>query len=785
MWVVLVTGATFGQPAVEELNAEAVCYAPETWKGFWITHPDVPLSEYSVVHFRRTFELSEKSEKFIVHVSADNRYELYVNGQFVCTGPMRADLQHWRYETVDLAPFLREGRNAIAAMVVNWGPGRMKAQFSSVTAFFLAGHSDNEAVVNSDDDDWKVYWNKAYSVRPVRWMYSVDTAGGWYCGNPTDQIDGAKYPWGWEQVDYDDNGWAGAKWYWHGATRGTPGHSDWLFVPRRIKLLEHKREPVGKVVRCEGIEVEANAFDGKSRKSAGHLTAGRLSAVEIPADTKATILIDKKEMTIGYPQIVISGGKGSEIRLGYAECLYDKDKNKGNRDDIEGKQFIGYKDVIIADGGTKRRYRPTWHRAFRFLQVEIETKGEPLVIDELSNIYTTYPLEAKARFECDDEQLMKIWDICWRTVKLCSQDMLMSDAYYETMQYTFDARNHALTLFYISGDTALWREAIRQFDNSRIPDGIGVSAYPNNWYWIIPYYSLSYADMLYDYVMATGDKALAREMVPGIRATFGWFENRINERGILGELEWAVASSGSVYSTLAYAYTLRNVADVWEYIGLTEEAGRYRARAKELAKNVYELCFDEEKGLIAESPAKNRFRDMTTVLAVLTDSIPKDKQRAVIEKISTRGIGYSRWLYLADACKKVELGDKFDELLGLWDKALELGLTTCPETQAEVPRSDCHPWSTNPPVHYFRTICGIEPAEPGYTKVRIEPALGKLKWVRASLPTPRGAIEVDLRREGEVEIAGTVTLPENVGGKFVCGDIEIELKSGSQVVGTP
>ena len=750
----------------EELNADGVKYAPQAWKGYWITHPDVPLCGYSVVHFRHAFDLNEPPGSFIVHVSGDNRYELYVNGHFVCTGPMRADLQHWRYETVDLAPFLQKGRNVIAAMVVNWGPDRMKAQFSSVTAFFMSGHSDKEAIVNTDGKKWKALVNKAYSVLPVRWMYAVDTAGGWYCANPMDRIDGSLYPWGWQNPDYDDSALVKAKWYAHAATRGTYEHSNWLFVPRTIKLLERKREPIGKVVRCEGTEIKANVFaDGNK--------------VEIPANTKATILIDHKVETIGYPQIVISGGKGSEIKLGYAECLYDKDKNKGNRNDIDGKQFIGYKDVILADGGAERTYWPTWHRALRFLQLEVETGDEALVIDELVNIYTSYPVEDRAMFECDDEHLAKIWDICRRTVKVCSQDMLMSDAYYETMQYLFDARNHALTLFYVSGDTALWREAIRQFDVSRLPEGLTPAAYPNNWYWVIPFYSLSWADMVYDYTMVTGDKELAREMVPGVRIMLGWFESRLNDRGILGKLEWA-AYENSAYSTLAYAYTLRNVAAVWDYIGLKDEAKRYRELANKLCKNVYAQCFDKEKGLIAETPDKNVFRDATNVLEVLTDSIPREKQKAVVEKI--KGLGYSRWLYLADAYKKVGLGDRFGELLGPWEKAIEDGLTTCPEETMANPRSDCHPWSTNPPVHYFRTICGIEPTEPGFGRVRIAPALGKLNWVKASLPTPKGAIQVDIKRKGKTGIEGTVTLPKDVTGRFVWGKSEIRLKGGLQQV---
>jgi hypothetical protein len=214
---------------------------------------------------------------------------------------------------------------------------------------------------------------------------------------------------------------------------------------------------------------------------------------------------------------------------------------------------------------------------------------------------------------------------------------------------------------------------------------------------------------------------------------------------------------------------------VWDYIGLNDEAKRYRRLADRVCRNVYAECFDKEKGLIADTPDKKSFHDMTNVVAVLTDSIPREKQRAVIENI--KGLGYSRWLYLADARKKVGLGDSFDDILELWKKALEDGMTTCLE-ETNNPRSDCHPWSTNPPVHYFRTICGIEAVEPGFARVRIEPALGKLSRVKASLPAPRGAIEVDLKRKGEKGIEGTVTLPESITGVFVWNGKKIQLEGG-------
>jgi alpha-L-rhamnosidase len=82
--------------------------AEPQWKASWITHPTAPLREPLVLHFRRSLQLDSKPARYVVHVSADNRFILYVNGHRVGDGPASGDLAHWRYETFDLADYLRE-----------------------------------------------------------------------------------------------------------------------------------------------------------------------------------------------------------------------------------------------------------------------------------------------------------------------------------------------------------------------------------------------------------------------------------------------------------------------------------------------------------------------------------------------------------------------------------------------------------------------------------------------------------------------------------------------------
>ena len=100
------------------------------WNAMWIKPANGQVLDYGVFHFRKNFNISKLPNEFIVHLSADNRYRFFVNGQPICFGPARGDLAHWFYESVDIAPFLKEGKNQLAAIVWNFGEQKPWAQFS-------------------------------------------------------------------------------------------------------------------------------------------------------------------------------------------------------------------------------------------------------------------------------------------------------------------------------------------------------------------------------------------------------------------------------------------------------------------------------------------------------------------------------------------------------------------------------------------------------------------------------------------------------------------------------
>ncbi|MCR2823874.1 hypothetical protein [Lederbergia panacisoli] len=90
------------------------------WLSKWIWSKNASIDFHENVYFRRTFQLEDENCQLIVHVSADSRYRLFLNGQSICVGPLKGDNHTHYYETVNLSPYLKRGKNVLAAKVVHY-----------------------------------------------------------------------------------------------------------------------------------------------------------------------------------------------------------------------------------------------------------------------------------------------------------------------------------------------------------------------------------------------------------------------------------------------------------------------------------------------------------------------------------------------------------------------------------------------------------------------------------------------------------------------------------------
>jgi len=758
---------------------------------FWIFHPQVARDRYGVFHFRRVVTLESAPDEFIVHISADNRYRFFVNGEQVAAGPQRSDLLHWRYQTLDLAPHLRAGPNVLAALVWNWGSERPVAQFSYRTGFLLQGDGEREAVVNTNQD-WKVLHNSGYEPIPIR---SGDV-GGYYAAPPGESVKASLYPWGWQEAGYDDDSWdnAGAVTGWNAEiTRIRGSHQTgeawgWHLVPRSIPPMEESVVRYASVRRVSGVAPSDGFLRG-------------LGDLTIPSNTKASLLLDQSHLTNAYAVLRVSGGAGSKIELTYAEALKDAQGRKGNRNEIEGKTIAGVKDAFFPDGGDDRRFQTLWFRTYRYVQMDIETAEDPLQIHDFHGIFTDYPFERQARFQSDIPWLSDMWEMNWRGLRLCAFETYFDTPYYEQLQYIGDTRIQALISFYMSDDDRLVRQAITHFDLSRIPEGITASRYPSDMAQYIPTFSLIWIAMVHDYWMYRDDSQFVRDLLPGIRGVLGWFEKRLDDTGMVGPLNWwpfvdwatdwqgGIPPGGrdgrSTVITLQFVYALQRAAEIEQALGLAVEADRYRMLADSVKAAVRRLTWDAERGLFRDMPNAQLYSQQANTMALLVDAVSEGQQSELMQKIlsdstltqATYYFGY----YVLEALSRAGLGDRYVEQLEPWRAMLAMGLTTTPE-RPEPTRSDSHAWSAHPNYGLLATVLGIRSAAPGFRRVRIAPQLGPLREAEGRVPHPDGNIDVELVRTGEDGLTATVTLPPGLSGVFEWHGQQKPLQSGKQTL---
>jgi alpha-L-rhamnosidase len=754
----------------------------QSWHSEWIACAGSPGREFGVYRFRKAFELTAVPSHFVVHASGDNRYELFVNGERVVEGPARGDLFHWRFETLDIAPHLRAGSNALAAVVWNFAERAPMAQMSNQTGFILQGDAEAERVVNTNNS-WKCFQDPSIGMMPPEPKMAVfyNVVG------PGERVDGSRYPWGWEKNNFDDSNWMPATALVEGAPRGArDSHSRWMFVPRNIPLMEERQQRLVRIARSRGISPPPEFLQGH-----GEFT--------VPPHSEVSLLADQSFLTTAYPELVTSGGRGAEITLTYAEALW-KGREKDNRNDIAGKEILGYRDRFLPDGGKHRLFRPLWWRTFRYVQLVVKTQDAPVMIEDFRSQFTAYPFSERAQFQSDDPELQKIWEVGWRTARLCAHETYMDCPYYEQLQYAGDTRIQALVSLYMTGDDRLVKNAIELLDDSRTPDGLTQSRYPSYLPQYIPPFSLLWIGMMHDLWWYHGDSDFLRQFLPGERDALGWFESRLAPSGLLGKLEWwdfvdwnkdfadgvppQEADGQSAILSLQFAAALREAADLESSFGSAERAGHFQDLAGKITAAVYAKCWDAKRGLLADTPSRNHFSQHATILAVLTDAIPptdqKGAMRIVLRDQNLTQCSYYFRFYLFRAMKKAGLADQYLAQLAPWRQMLALGLTTWAETP-EPTRSDCHAWSAHPNFDLLATVAGVEPASAGFKTVEIQPHLGALAHLKASMPHPQGDITVEYTRDGD-HLTADVELPGTLSGSFEWQGHHAALHPGKQHV---
>jgi alpha-L-rhamnosidase len=757
--------------------------AQTPWNAQWIAlnNPLDRGTQYGVYYFRKSIDLANKPSKFIIHISADNHYKLYVNGQLASIGPARGSFYNWNYETVDIAPYLTSGKNTVAALVWNEGEYKPEYQLSLRTAFIIQGNTAAEEILNTNTS-WKCVEDKAY--KPVF---------GYFLAINGQFVDMNKTITGWNSPKQDDSTWPQAEALFPGQPKGFSDGFGYILVPSSLPPMELTYQPITLMRKVSGFEPETQL--------------NLKLPLTIPAHKKITVLLDQTYETNAYTTIAFSGGKGAGISLSYAEALYDKGSNfarKSNRNETDGKEFRGLTDTLVSNGRKAQTYTSFLFRTYRYMQLAVQTEDEPLVIDSLYGTFTAYPFKAQAIFNTDNAEIKQILDIGWRTARLNAFDNYFTGQYYERLQYIGDARIQALISYYYSNDDRLTRNALNQIDQSRIPDGITLSRFPTQSTQIIPPFSLLYIGMLHDYWMYRNDSNFIKDKLTGVREILHFFDKYQQADGSLihppywSFVDWANGKGwgfgtppqsidgGSAILDMQLLWAYQQAAEMEERIGLPLNSDMDIRKAAQLKQTIQQKYWDAGRKLYSDTKEKTTFSQHANALALLTGVVnDTDKlafsKRLIADSSLTKCSLYFDY-YLHEALVAGGLGNDYMAWLGPWRESIRLGLTTwAEEPDLYKTRSDCHAWASSPNIEFFKTVLGISSNAPGFKQVKIEPHLGTLKKVSGEMPHPDGKISVsyELPHGTHSKWKINITIPENTSGVFIWQGKTYELKGGA------
>ncbi|MBO9202467.1 MULTISPECIES: alpha-L-rhamnosidase-related protein [Niastella] len=757
--------------------------SPVAWNASWIAAPGDDGREYGIYYFRKHLELATKPASFLIHVSADNRYKLYVNDSLVSLGPARGDLYNWNYETVDLAPFLVSGKNTIAAIVWNEADYRPEAQLSFRTAFIVQGNSKAEELLNTNNS-WKCMRDKAY--QPIAGFFAA-TVGEFVDRNKTINH--------WMSTTLDDSAWPFANNLIGGQPKGQSDGFGWMLVPSPLppREMTYQRIPVCR--KATGITMPSGFPANKT-------------AVTIPANTTATLLLDQTFLTNAYVTLHFSKGKNAGISLRYAESLVTEftqyGARKGNRNEVEGKLFSGRKDSLVSDGSDDQVYTNLNFRTYRYIQLLVQTQNDPLVIDDLFGTFTGYPFQQPSTFVTTDTGINKILETGWRTARLNAWETYTDCPYYEQLQYIGDTRVQAMITYYNSADNRLPRNAIELMDHSRLTDGVTLSRYPSKGTQIISTFSLWYIGMLHDYWMYRGDSNFISSKLAGAREILSFFSKYQTADGSLKNtpywtfVDWANGQNwfvGSPPKGTDGSSAILDLQLLWAYqwaaglenkLGIPYYANHYSQQAARLKQTIQRKYWNAAHGLFADTREQNSFSQHTNSLAILTGMLNKAAMTAVANRMLTDSTLtqctiYFKY-YLHQALVKAGLGDNYMDWLGIWYKNLAAGLTTWTEdSNIDYTRSDCHAWGSSPNIEFFRTVLGIDSDAPGFSKIKIEPHVGKLINLAGEIPHPNGSISVHYQlQKGKWTMR--INLPIKKSGTLIWKGKVYPLKAGENKV---
>ena len=410
---------------------------------------------------------------------------------------------------------------------------------------------------------------------------------------------------------------------------------------------------------------------------------------------------------------------------------------------------------------------------FRF--VKIEAVYGDITVKAVKAKPDIKDIPYRGSFECNDELLNKIWQVGAYTVHLNMHEHLWDGVKRDRLVWMGDANPEISTIKVVFGYDECVENSLDFVKDEFDPDE-WMNTYPSySMWWIINHYewymqngNLEYLKGQLDYIKKLIDNILA------------WVksENK-NKEEIFVDWSSKADCDAALVGVYAVAYKALDTA---------KEIFRIFNKAEFIQK--CESGMEYIKGLKLRVPDQKQIAGLCAYSG-LSDADWVNKE--ILSKNPVKGlstfIGY--YVLLARA-KAGDFAETLDMVREFWGAMLDLGATTfwedfdidwvensarldeiVPEGKNDIHgdfgkfcytqfrHSLCHGWASGPTAFLSEKIGGIEILEPGCRKVRINPELADLEWIKISYPTPFGNIDISAeKKDGKTEF--DVTAPKEI-----------------------
>lgn len=727
---------------VDHEGVQAVGYRwekpePKTeWKAQWIGSTGKAPPDSASTCLRKEITLEQAPKKVTAWISGDN-YLLYVNG--IPAGRGSADQGRdfvgaasgrRFYETRDLTPLFRQGKNAVAVELL--GSNKLLLEL-------LAEYPDGKRVTLVTDAAWKGV-SSPYLLKTMLSDADLKLLGGKPRSIPL--FDAAAEPLGWLRAGYDDSKWP--------ECCVTEAPKEQLVMSELPPLME-VRYPYFEITNVQG-----DVTVPKEPLTPGH-------PIIVKQDGRFSVHFDK--IMAGRCGIKVKGTKGARILLLSNETGAASGSRAYQIDLRDGVQTFESRDYY----------------ALGTVTVVVRNATTPVEIIDVTADFLSQPVEYLGSFSCSDEELNRLYKSGRWSTQICMiTHHLDSPQHQEPIGDYGDYLIADLVNYHTMGNnTWLAKQDLRKW--AWVMENAKYQTFHTS-------YMFHWLQALLNYYDFTGDLNLLEELTPNVHAVIERFTSYLGKNGIVSEapnymfMDWArvhddknpgisfschhpPAVIGQGYMTALFHQALGDAIRISQLTGDSTRVEKYEKLRKQVGESYEKELWNPERGLYRDgkpfvtSVSTNKwmpadvaiesFSAQNNALATLAGLVPQERQTQVMEAAMTS----TNWdvtpyfmHFVFNALDKADLFGKYAVR-----KMHEYKVIPETQTVREMgpEKGDySHGWVATPAYQMPSKILGVRPSSPGFSSVLIKPEPCVLSWAKGAVPTPRGKVDVSWRVEG-------------------------------------